>query len=188
MAKYGGISGTPWHVERFTRAEGDERRHRSRCIHYIKERKTCIKVAGPCNGAAHCKYYKEVVKNNDSTQNGALKLNKDEVSSAASSQMPKPKGTGVSLRNIDDNITRQATAYSRIKPQYESTNENTIDKEPSEYMGYCPGREVIHKKYGEGKIQEINGNMAMILFYEYGIIRGIELGLSIKKGDLSLKK
>ncbi len=187
MAKYGGISGTPWHVERFTRAEGDERRHRSRCIHYIKERKTCIKVAGPCNGAAHCKFYKEVVKNNTSTQNDVLKSNNKEVSSTASSRLPKPTRTGKSPQSNVENVIRQEPLNSRKELQYELSKEDTISKEPSEYMEYRPGREVIHKKYGEGRIQEINGNMAMILFYEYGIIRGVELGLSIKKGDLSLR-
>lgn len=62
MAKYGGINGTPWHAERFTRAEGDEQRHRNRCIHYRKEDKGCSLVAGRCYGAGQCKYYKEAKK------------------------------------------------------------------------------------------------------------------------------
>ena len=30
------IQGTPWHVGRYTRQEGDERRHKSNCVYYRK--------------------------------------------------------------------------------------------------------------------------------------------------------
>ncbi len=57
------MSGTPWHVEKMTRAEGDARRHPSRCIYYSrrsrKEESKCSKLFGRCNGAAHCPYYEE---------------------------------------------------------------------------------------------------------------------------------
>ena len=29
MPKLGDLTGTPWHIEKFTRADGDERRHKS---------------------------------------------------------------------------------------------------------------------------------------------------------------
>ncbi len=31
------LVGVPWHVEGLRRSEGDERRHKSRCEHYIKQ-------------------------------------------------------------------------------------------------------------------------------------------------------
>ena len=30
------MQGSPWHVERMERGDGDKRRHRSRCVHYHK--------------------------------------------------------------------------------------------------------------------------------------------------------
>ena len=61
------IQGTPWHSDQFHSEEGDERRHRSRCIHYYK--KTCALHDDGCWGASHCPYYKEgESSNNKQTQ------------------------------------------------------------------------------------------------------------------------
>ena len=53
------LTGTPWHVEKFTRGEDDDRRHRSKCIFYRKENAYCVKHSDRCYGAGHCDYYKE---------------------------------------------------------------------------------------------------------------------------------
>lgn len=53
------MTGSPWHVEKFVKAENDTRRHRSRCVFYDKEEKYCYKQVGVCIGASHCKDYKE---------------------------------------------------------------------------------------------------------------------------------
>lgn len=49
--------GIPMHYDRWHRAEGDERRHRARCVYYdnnfCKERKV------KCGGSAHCEFYSE---------------------------------------------------------------------------------------------------------------------------------
>ena len=58
MPNLGGMTGTPWHVENMTRAEGDPRRHRSRCVYYIKDGTYCSKLGFRCFGSAHCEYYK----------------------------------------------------------------------------------------------------------------------------------
>ncbi len=67
MPKLGDLTGTPWHIEKFTRAEGDERRHKSRCAYYRKEGSYCAKYLDRCHGSAHCEYYKERSKD-DSIQ------------------------------------------------------------------------------------------------------------------------
>lgn len=51
------IQSTPWHVGRYTRQEGDERRHKSNCVYYRKKDKFCTKHHGECYGSAHCDYY-----------------------------------------------------------------------------------------------------------------------------------
>ena len=60
MKDYARINGTPWHVGKWTRKEGDDRRHRSRCYYYVTEKRYCTQVCGECYGAAHCKWYKEI--------------------------------------------------------------------------------------------------------------------------------
>lgn len=59
MAGVHQMAGTPWHVERFARKEGDDRRHRARCVFYIKKDNYCRKRYGVCKGSAHCSFYKE---------------------------------------------------------------------------------------------------------------------------------
>lgn len=41
MPKVSELTGIPWHVEKWTRNEGDERRHKSRCIYYRKKDSYC---------------------------------------------------------------------------------------------------------------------------------------------------
>jgi len=54
------LTGTVWHVERFERQEGDDRRHRSRCVNYKgKPDGYCSYYCGKCRGAAHCNHYEE---------------------------------------------------------------------------------------------------------------------------------
>lgn len=59
MAGINRLTGTPWHVERYAREDGDERRHRSRCIYYQKPDAYCSQIVGKCRGAAYCSYYTE---------------------------------------------------------------------------------------------------------------------------------
>lgn len=52
------FSGTPWHKERYSREEGDDKRHRSKCIYFRKCDKYCIERFETCIGSAHCPNYK----------------------------------------------------------------------------------------------------------------------------------
>ncbi len=59
MAGISRLTGTSWHVERYKKADGDSRRHRSRCVYYRKSDAYCSEVVGKCRGSAHCSFYKE---------------------------------------------------------------------------------------------------------------------------------
>ena len=58
MPKVSELTGTPWHVEKLTRNEGDERRHKSRCIYYSKKDSYCKYQYIECIGSRYCQYYK----------------------------------------------------------------------------------------------------------------------------------
>jgi len=58
MAKFGGIQGTPWHLERYHIEERERRRHRSHCEFYDRGTKYCSMTRSVCYGASHCKYYR----------------------------------------------------------------------------------------------------------------------------------
>ena len=54
------MTGTPWHVERMVREEGDERRHRARCTFYRRKPDGHCEYYGErCRGSAHCERYAE---------------------------------------------------------------------------------------------------------------------------------
>ena len=56
------MTGTAWHVERYERGEGDERRHRSHCKYFVKEHCQCKKRNGKCIGSAHCPEYEKIIE------------------------------------------------------------------------------------------------------------------------------
>ena len=53
------LTGTVWHVEKLTRQDSDDKRHRSRCVYYRKSDAFCHKCNFRCFGSAHCQYYQE---------------------------------------------------------------------------------------------------------------------------------
>lgn len=56
------MGGTPWHVEGMYLNEGEERRHKSRCIYYNNRK--CTSLGRKCIGSSHCPIY-EAKKIND---------------------------------------------------------------------------------------------------------------------------
>lgn len=51
------LQGTPWHLERFHRVEGDERRYKGRCKYYCDSNNQCAKRNGKCIGSGQCEEY-----------------------------------------------------------------------------------------------------------------------------------
>ena len=62
MSELRKLTGTPWHTDKWTRAEGDSRRHSHNCIYFSGKDKYCSYTIGKCTGSAHCDYYKEKSK------------------------------------------------------------------------------------------------------------------------------
>ncbi len=88
------LTGTPWHVEKFTRNEGDDRRHRSRCAYYQRSDGSCIRYCERCRGSAHCYYYKERVPGSEEPA-APLKQKKEERMSDQEGRMRFPVGSRV---------------------------------------------------------------------------------------------
>ena len=58
--KVGRMTGTPWHIERVHRSEGDDRRHKKRCKFYKYESNYCSYRCIKCIGSAHCGEYQAI--------------------------------------------------------------------------------------------------------------------------------
>lgn len=77
------LTGTPWHTEKFHRAENDNRRYKGRCAFYNYKNEYCTRYCGRCRGSAHCRQYKAISeeefkerqKENRRTKNNTLKEN-----------------------------------------------------------------------------------------------------------------
>ena len=111
------LSGTPWHIEHYTRAEGDERRHRSRCALYIKKDSYCKRYNGKCHGAAHCPYYEEKESfREDKTYKNEFKK-EDKISDLEANKL-FPVGCRVIHESKGNGIVTE-TAEGRIKIRFD---------------------------------------------------------------------
>lgn len=54
------LTGTPWHLERVHREEGDERRYKGRCKYYQYNKNYCKYKFRRCTGSAHCDEYEAI--------------------------------------------------------------------------------------------------------------------------------
>ena len=82
------MTGSPWHVERMHRSEGEDRRHRHKCIYYDAKTGQCSKLLIKCFGSAHCISYREEVP--------------DSLSSSTETELPKKVKTTHRKRIIVD--------------------------------------------------------------------------------------
>ena len=88
MSNISKMTGAPWHVNKFTRQDGDDKRHRSRCKNYKKSYSLCLLYQGRCRGAAYCKHYQETEKASTATS-ANLSKQKERDTSKKESKMRK---------------------------------------------------------------------------------------------------
>ena len=72
------LTGHPWHVGFLKMAEDDTRRHKRRCIYYVRE--NCCRKCGICVGSSHCSFYKEsAVKQSSRQQINQQQINQQKI-------------------------------------------------------------------------------------------------------------
>ena len=127
------MTGTAWHVEKAIRAEGDERRHKSRCIFYNKESGHCKKVVGKCCGSAHCQYYEEATTSSKEEMKAKpiekAKPSQDEIRAVfPEGRIVRHKefGLGVVMEIQDGTITVAFNSGKTIKLGYKTCVENKL--------------------------------------------------------------
>ncbi len=128
MSDLNKMTGTPWHIEKMHRQDGDERRHRSRCIYYENKSQFCKRRMLKCIGSAHCPNYKEektetVIKNVvPNKYSGAISnTQKNEIPtrniSAYISQIPPLKVYIAPIKTIQEKrekIAERITGYTYV--------------------------------------------------------------------------
>ena len=96
------LTGTPWHIDRFTREEGDNRRHRTRCTHYSDRGNSYCSLYGErCHGTAHCIYYEEKKQEVDEkTEAKTLESPQPVIKKRTESEASKEFPVGCKVRHV----------------------------------------------------------------------------------------
>ena len=148
------MTGTPWHLETLKMNEDDERRHKSRCIHYNKANKFCKKQKRKCPGSAHCDYYKE---------DPARVKTAPEPERLSST--PQYAGPTVAVTPINKPIVSDIS---------EPIDITTI---------FTEGCHARHKKYGLGIVRKIDGDYITVEF-DNELKKELSLEYCVKKSLL----
>ena len=126
MSRLGEMQGTPWHVEKFTREEGDARRHRSHCIHYDKGSKHCDVTGAGCWGASHCQRY-SIRKPKQTTQEKTFA----QASIRTSSKTAALKQSQNNYTNKNNNIPTTKRAEQKMNTNMQQKAELTLNSAAS---------------------------------------------------------
>ncbi len=143
------LVGTPWHTEKITRAEGDDRRHKSWCLYYIRSGKLCKRTGNRCKGSAHCEKYYERPDRNEADNPSVDRKGIDIKKKASNSQIHNSsvqKSSKASKDNTNSNIKSRSKTNPKIHEMLES------------------GKTVKHKIYGKGEIVSVDNDKLIIRF------------------------
>ncbi len=128
------LTGTPWHLDKYTREDGDERRHRSRCVYYKKPDAHCSFHSGKCRGSAHCPYYREYNPETD----------------AKPEPMPEPKKKSSIIK------------YEKILATKDGKKAFVSSKE--EQKLFPVGCRVRHMSNGKGTVKKVSNGKITVAF------------------------
>lgn len=121
------MEGTPWHLERYSRKDGDERRHRSRCMYFRKSGAYCHKYGERCRGSAHCMEYKEGSNTPDINVVSAMKITKrkssKEIIKRNDDERRFPVGSRVLHKTFGAGVV-ESVSDGRIKVKFDNGKES----------------------------------------------------------------
>lgn len=146
------LEGTPWHVERFTRKEGDKKRHRSRCIWY-RGHAYCAWHFEHCWGAAHCRHYCE-----EDPYKKTLEESKKPASGNESSTSRIRGNKAKELARKLDEIAKKSEEKARQLAEEKRQNDAKYRKK------FPAGKRIRHVKYGTGVIRESSRGIIQVEF------------------------
>ena len=151
------LQGTPWHLEQVHRKEGDDRRHKSRCMFYMPITKQC-KDNWKCNGSRYYRDYEPLSEEDfRQRQEDTAEIKrlldrgyseKEILSLLAQRKKPKEnakKNTGL-LKDAGQKPERQNKA-APVKAKTAAT-----------ILPNLKGKHIIHKGYGDGLVFEQAGD------------------------------
>ena len=165
------LQGTSWHIEQMHRKEGDDRRHRSRCMFYNPTTKQC-KGRWKCNGSRYCQEYEPLSeeefrqRQRDSAKAKKLLSNGYDLNEISIYQTRKKNKTPAKSLNVGP-----------AKKSNVNSNEIDIKRLPD-----LQGRYIYHKGYGTGfVITQLGDNITV----EYnGIIKDQRLSTLLKNNTI----
>lgn len=151
------LQGTPWHVEQVHRNEGDDRRHKSRCMFYNPITKQC-KDRWKCNGSRYCRDYEPLSeedfrKRQEETAEIKRLLDKGYNEKEIAALIAKKKRLKEEVKKNNDFVKDQGS-----NPERQNKKSQSKEKTGATILPNLKGKHIIHKGYGDGFVIEQAGD------------------------------
>lgn len=175
MADFRKLNGVPWHVETLSMADGDQARHKARCIYRDKGQNWCSLYNYRCIGSSHCDSYddrnKYVNLSSGSRRDryyGRSQYTPTQQARIKFKSMYRENETNTRYRSVQRSVIRDpeaekrrvaASNIDRAKSQYrdklEPLKHSSLMRitEMRDYPLNC-GDLVVSRKYGSGIVTE----------------------------------
>lgn len=106
------MAGTPWHIETLTKKDNDDKRHRSRCIHYSgRETDHCKLRCLQCVGSSHCSHY---VDTNSKTAKVVAIENQRKATTNTLGQSKKKKSGRIAFKGVQQLVMQDIQGISKL--------------------------------------------------------------------------
>ena len=166
------LQGTPWHVEQAHRKDGDDRRHRSRCMFYDPITKQC-KERWKCIGSRYCMEYEPLSEKEFKQRQKAVA---DTKRLLAQGYSENDISRILKQREEKKNALEQNKTI-KDKPINNKKNLSSVETK----LGSLPnlqGKFIKHKGYGRGFVIDQTGDSVEVIYS--GSTKTQKLSLLIK--------
>ena len=168
------MSGSPWHLERYTREDGDDRRHKHRCVHYRVSENHCRYFNERCRGSAHCPRYKEYIPDDESTSRTVIDQKQCKFYNLSKNYC-KYYSTICSGSSLCDHFQ-----VDNNKPQSHKNHEQAKVRTPRFIQHYFQLEErVQHVKHGKGTVISFEDDLVIVRF-DNGTVKELDEAYCLK--------